>query len=155
VPGNEPKGTKELGRKGAFRHFLPYAFLLLIAVAELAIGLAAKPSDAELRRMADEGTPRERVKSFFIRMNRSEPRPLSREALERILAEEPLLLREWTMSSGVGRFGSDYPLLAYVRSDAGTPHKERCRFFLNHRVGRCRWIKLEDLEAFLRAAEEE
>ena len=107
------------GRKAA-RRFIPHALLLLIAAAELIVGFAARPGYGELRRLAAEGTPRQKVGAFFLLTNRDEPPPFPAAELERILREEPPLLREWTMTSNGSRFGHDHLLRTYIRSVAGT-----------------------------------
>ena len=148
------RGREPAGRRAA-RRFVPHALLLLIAAAELIAGLAARPDDGELRRLAAEGTPREKVGAFFLLTNRDEPPPLPAAELERILREEPPLLREWTMTSNFTRFGHDRLLRTYIQSTAGTPHGERCRFWNDHRVGRYGWITLRDLDGHLRSGEGE
>ena len=142
------------GRKAA-RRFIPHALLLLIAAAELIVGFAARPGYGELRRLAAEGTPRQKVGAFFLLTNRDEPPPFPAAELERILREEPPLLREWTMTSNGSRFGHDHLLRTYIRSVAGTPHGERCRFWNDHRVGRYGWITLDELDGLLRSGEGE
>jgi len=139
----------------AIRRYIPHLLLLLVLLVEIAAGIALRSSDEEIERAAREGSPEERVKALFIRMNRGVPPPVTREELDRILAEEPPLVREWTMASNFSRFGHYYRLVAYTRSVSGTAHAGRCRFLLDHRVGVCRWIRLAELRAFLESADRE
>ncbi|MBN1826687.1 MAG: hypothetical protein JW958_10500 [Candidatus Eisenbacteria bacterium] len=159
--GERAPRIEERGRS-APRRFFPHIALLLIALFEVVFGVAARPGDADLSRLAREGTPREKVSAIFIRTNRDVPAPISAEELGRVLAEEPRLVREWTMTSNFSRFGHEKRLHAYADSLSETPHGARCRFLLNHRVGsfvwdhgviRYEWITLDELDVFLRSEE--
>ena len=143
IPHTAPRGWK------AWRlHVLLFAIL----AGEWLVAFALHRPDAELRRMLESGSPRDRVYTLFVLTNRDTPEAPDRDAVKQLLATHDPLVCEWTMTTNFARFGPPIAQEAYAAARSGTPTGFRCQFLLNYRAVAGPSMTLADLRRFLDAA---
>ena len=133
-------------RKGFGLHVL----LLIVAAAELAAAGWSYRDDAEVDRLLETGSSREKAYALHVLANRGRPRFQKQQVQATLMHDDPLV-RELMMTSNMMRYRKEPIRRRAMSRWQNQAARTRGAFLLDFRIGNFTSMTLNDLRLFLEA----